>query len=105
MAVRQLFDFVTNVSLTEESADKIIQSSTSIPSGRSNNNTDSGENYDSEEDSDEDKAEKEIREAVFSNKDNVIPRTFKQVANPTGEIFDNQQAFHHAVTGTQPTPS
>jgi len=96
--VRQLFDFVTDPGLDEDTIDDIIESSFSAVEKESDEDICAETEREIEQELA--KAEQEITEAVFSNKDNVIPRTLKQVTNPSGELFEHQQAFHHAVTGT-----
>jgi len=41
--------------------------------------------------------EEEIEEGVFQQ--SFIPRTLHQVHNPVEELFGEEQAFHHSVTG------
>ena len=81
MTTRDLFDFVTDVTIMDDGVDKYIEKLETIIAAR-------GPDYVDKED------------YVFKN--SYIPRTLHQVKAPIDEIFEEgSDIYHRAVTGTK----
>jgi len=82
LSAKQLFNFVTDISIQEENVDKYLEKMNELidqQSGKEKTN------------------EEQIAEGVFQK--SFIPRTLHQVSSPVQEIFENKTGLHEAVTG------
>jgi len=77
MSTQELFNFITDVHLTEKDVPTYLEFVHSEASGSPGRTL--------------------ADEGVF--KQSFIPRTLSQVPSPMGELFDNEPAFHQTVTG------